>query len=380
MTRRAKKRWSYTTGEKGVNRVRVFEHAANGSLYVEFYDAGSRRSIPLQHQDRSRAKADAEKVAAGLRVSEPTPTGQVALQLLFDNYTREVTPRKSLGKQAHDRRATEQLLSVLGPARLVSTLTHRDAARFVAERERAGDQRRGKTLGRKLGHRQVLYDLSFARAVFNWGVGAGVLDRNPWQHYRPDFWKHTPRRPLLDRSDYAKLHEVANQVVPQFGLALVLAYETGHRIGAIRHLRWSDIDLERDIIRWRGENDKIGLEHETPMTAPLRDALQEARRRSPGIGGRWVFPAPKDPSQPASRFLLGAWWKRAEKLAKLKPEPGRGWHSCRRAFATDLKQVPLPDLCALGGWKDPQTILKCYQKADPVTMRNALDSRIRLKA
>jgi len=62
-------------------------------------------------------------------------------------------------------------------------------------------------------------------------------------------------------------------------------------------------------------------------------------------------------------------------LAKLPPERGRGWHSLRRKFATELKHAPLKDLCALGGWKDAQTILKCYQQADPVTMRRALETR-----
>jgi hypothetical protein len=38
--------------------------------------------------------------------------------------------------------------------------------------------------------------------------------------------------------------------------------------------------------------------------------------------------------------------------------------------------VPLPDLCALGGWKDTQTILKCYQKPDAATMQAALAARV----
>jgi hypothetical protein len=67
-------------------------------------------------------------------------------------------------------------------------------------------------------------------------------------------------------------------------------------------------------------------------------------------------------------------------LADLSPEPGQGWHSCRRTFATKLKAAPLKDLCALGGWKDPQTILRCYQRADPVTMRRALATRMELEA
>ena len=36
---------------------------------------------------------------------------------------------------------------------------------------------------------------------------------------------------------------------------------------AIRQLRWSDIDLEDRTIRWRGENEKTGYEHRTPVTA-----------------------------------------------------------------------------------------------------------------
>jgi len=47
----------------------------------------------------------------------------------------------------------------------------------------------------------------------------------------------------------------------------------------------------------------------------------------------------------------------------------------RRKFATDLKHEPLADLCSLGGWKDHNTILKCYMRPDEVTMRGALARR-----
>ena len=42
--------------------------------------------------------------------------------------------------------------------------------------------------------------------------------------------------------------------------------------------------------------------------------------------------------------------------------------------------TPLKDLCYLGGWKEPQTVLKCYQRADETTMRQALESRKQLAA
>jgi hypothetical protein len=65
----------------------------------------------------------------------------------------------------------------------------------------------------------------------------------------------------------------------------------------------------------------------------------------------------------------------ATELVRVK---GLGWHSLRRKFATELKHTPLKDLCYLGGWKEPQTVLKCYQRADEGTMREALASRKRL--
>jgi integrase len=56
-----------------------------------------------------------------------------------------------------------------------------------------------------------------------------------------------------------KLLAGADRVGRDCRFALVLAHETGHRIGAIRLLRWSDVDLERATIRWRAENDRIGF-------------------------------------------------------------------------------------------------------------------------
>lgn len=60
--------------------------------------------------------------------------------------------------------------------------------------------------------------------------------------------------------------KVSRTISPLFELALVLAHETGHRIGSTRLLKWSDVAVEAKTIRWRGENDKIGFEHVTWLT------------------------------------------------------------------------------------------------------------------
>lgn len=38
-------------------------------------------------------------------------------------------------------------------------------------------------------------------------------------------------------------------------------------------------------------------------------------------------------------------------------------------------RLPLRDLCDAGGWKDAETVLKCYQQPDEDLIRGALDGR-----
>ena len=173
---------------------------------------------------------------------------------------------------------------------------------------------------------------------------------------------------------------MSRQVDWRFRVALVLAHETGHRIGAIRKLRWSDIDMEGGIIRWRAEHEKSGYEHRTPVTIEAIVVLEEARKRNPRIGDALVLPAPGHPSTCVRSGRARSWWRRAERLAGLEPKHRRGWHSLRRKFASDLMDQPLKVLCELGGWKTARTVLQCYQHADEDQLRNALDNRRRVRA
>jgi hypothetical protein len=50
------------------------------------------------------------------------------------------------------------------------------------------------------------------------------------------------------------------------------------------------------------------------------------------------------------------------------------------AVAKYVEAASVQVLVSLGGWRAPQTILKCYQRADPITMKRALATRMRLEA
>jgi len=373
-------RWSYSTGERGRNRVRAFTHPSTGCLFLELYEGSKRRRIALGHRDRERAKAKAEEVATALRRHEPPLGATLTLQTLFDNYVREVTPQKGRSSRSHDLRASKLFLQYWGANREVKTLNRRDWDGFFRRRRMGSDGRVGRVRGKPVGDRVITQNLKFLNAVLNWavvagdGTGAYLLERNPLKGL-PYPKQSTPRRPMLTDEQYRAMLAISRTLSPLFELALVVAHETGHRIGSVRLLRWSDVDIEHGKIRWRAENDKIAFEHETIVTPTVLDALDRARLEQRAIGDAWVFPAPGDATEPCSRHLMRDWWQRAEVLAGVPRVQGLGWHSLRRKFATEMKNTPLKDLCYLGGWKEPQTVLRCYQRPDDVTMREALATR-----
>ncbi|MXW71102.1 MAG: site-specific integrase [Acidobacteria bacterium] len=383
MARTKRSRRSYGAGEWGRNRVRIFPDPKTGNFQIEWRENGRRRSRSLGHRDWARAKKQADEFAAGFlgpslngtAEAEPEP---LTLETLFEIYGEEVTPTKGRYSRGHDRAATRMFLRFFGRDRDPATLSQRDWDRFIRER-RAG--RIGPS-GRPVSDRMVQCDLKFLIAVLNWAArsrderGRLLLESNPLKGLRTPTEKN-PKRVVLAQEEYQALLTVCHQVDWRFHVALVLAHETGHRIGAIRHLRWVDIDFEGRAILWRAEHDKSGHEHVTPVTPETLEALEEARKNNPGAGEAPVLPAPKNPSKCMGPTLAQGWWGRAERLAGLEPQPGRGWHSLRRKFASDMMDQPLKVLCELGGWKTAKTVLECYQHADEGQLRKALEARRR---
>ena len=291
-----------------------------------------------------------------------------------------MTPTKGAHARGHDRAAMLMFLRFFGRNRDPATMSRRDWDRFIRAR-RAG---RVGPSGKPVSDRTVEYDLKFLIAVLNWAAksrderGRLLLDSNPLKGLRTPTEKN-PTRVVLAEEEYRALLRVSRRVDWRFHVALVLAHETGHRIGAIRQLRWSDIDFEGGTIVWRAEHDKSGYEHVTPVTPEALSALSETRGPIPLAGKAPLLPAPRNPLVCVGAARLHAWWSKAQILAGLDPMPGRGWHSLRRKFASDLMAQPLKVLCELGGWKTAKTVLQCYQRPDARQLRKALEDRRRAR-
>jgi integrase len=112
--------------------------------------------------------------------------------------------------------------------------------------------------------------------------GRRLLERNPLAGL-PSPNSDTVSRPILLHEQYEAMLAVAPQVNPLFELALVLANETGHRVGATRLLRWSDITLSDKPFRPNaavGDAKQDVCSPETSPSAPDRrsqDSPQQSR-------------------------------------------------------------------------------------------------------
>ena len=296
MARTKRVRRSYGAGEWGRNRVRVFPDPKTGLFQIEWRENGRRLTRSLKHRDWRSAKRQADEFAAGFagpelngkKNAEPEP---LTLKTLFDIYGEEVTPTKAEQTRRRDRTATAMFLDFLGWDRRPETLSRRDWDRFIRAR------RAGKVgpSGKPVSDQTIGGDLTFLMAVLNWAArsrdehGRLLLDRNPLKGLRKPVQKN-PVRVVITDKEYQALLKVSRRVGLRFHVALVLAHETGHRIGAIRNLRWADIDLDGETIRWRSEHEKTGYEHRTPLSAGRSPFSSRRGGGAPGSGTRRCCP------------------------------------------------------------------------------------------
>ena len=161
---------------------------------------------------------------------------------------------------------------------------------------------------------------------------------------------------------------------------VALAWWTGHRIGAIRKLRYSDLRLDdgdHGAIEWPEDTDKTGKPHNVPLSEPSRAAIGRVLAARPKVGAAYLFPSPTNPEEPISRQLPRDWLLKAEVLAGLAKLPQGLWHPYRRGFSNERKHMPIVDLARAGGWAESgETLRRCYLHPDPATLRKVVDQGV----
>ena len=211
-------------------------------------------------------------------------------------------------------------LGCFGRDRKPATLSQRDWDRFIRER------RSGKVgpSGKPVSDRMIEYDLKFLLAVLNWAAksrdehGRLLLDSNPLKGLKAPKEKN-PVRVVLAEEEYQVLLKVSCQIDWRFRVALMVAHETGHRIGAIRQLRWSDVDLGRRSGAVARRARQVGLRtpdagHRRGDRRLGRGAKEEPRDRGHSRAARAAG------SLEVRELFTGArWWKKAQRSRDWSP-------------------------------------------------------------
>jgi integrase len=379
--------WHYIAGEKGRNRVRVFAWPKQGeNLWIDCRDGAGRTRKPLGHSDKALAKRQADDVAArwGQDKKARPAVHVLTLRTLFDIYESERTPQKGRSGRGHDKRALPLFLKAFGADRKPETLNVRDWQSFIRRRqsgELAPQVRRdkdGKIVLTPVRATVIEQNLKLLLAVLNWAKraqypdGSGyLLERNPLEGMKLPKEK-SPRRPMFTAEQSVALRRAAAEHSPLAERFVMMAWYTGHRQSSIRQLRWSDIDLEAGVIRWRRENDKMDYEHQNPLHPDLLAFLKKDRARVKAIGEAFVFPAMRDSSNPLPRDTVQKLWANLRDTAGIPSGKGYGWHSFRRNFANALRDVPMREAKDLGGWKSTHTLMEIYLQPDEQAQRTAL--------
>lgn len=374
--RNTSRSWSYIAGEKGRNRVRVFQRGR--LIWVDYQlENGRRVKHSLGHDDQDRAKEAADIIAAKFSRQASRPAGVTTLKLLFEMYEREVTPRKATSTQSHDRRTFPLLLRAFGAGRRPETLNVRDWTSYIARR-RSGEIALPDRQGRTVRARIVEQDLKLLLAVLNWAErarddhGAYLLDRNPLKGLATPK-EESPRRPVLSSEQFDAVRRNGSVISMSAELFVCLLWFTGHRGASVRQLRWEDVDLDEATIRWRAEADKIGYEHTNPLCVEILPLIKQAKAIAELTGDVWVFPCPRDATKPMTRDDAATLWRSIADASGIKEGSRIGTHAFRRAFANRLRDVNLRDLKDLGGWKSSQTVVGTYLQPDQDAQRAALD-------
>jgi integrase len=219
--------------------------------------------------------------------------------------------------------------------------------------------------------------------------GTWLLSENPLRGYVLPR-EASPRRPLASFDRFLKVREAIGATIAEatedserdkwhrLDLALVLAEATGRRIGSIRGLRWDDMLTEPSRIRWVAAFDKKRRESVVPVPDTLAQTVREFRAQLRAWSDGWLFPK-LDGEGPWATAYLAELLRAAEKKAKLTPLLGGLWHCYRRKWATERKHLPLADVKEAGGWKDTETLLRCYQAPDEEGMLAVLSAPQKLR-
>jgi integrase len=303
------------------------------SLVFSYKFGGKTRKIsfgPAAALNISKTRETAKDLNARVRLGQD-PAGERATAKIKAAETFTATlPRFLTHQRAHmrPRPYIDQERHLLVHAKMLHGLqleriTRRDIATCIAAVAENSGLRTGNIVRASLS------------TFFVWAMTQGLIDHNPVIGTLK-YPERTRDRVL----DPAELRTVWNNLADDhFGSIIKLLALTGQRAAEISELRWSEVDLDKNVILLPAQRTKNGRSHTVPLSGPAREIIVAQQRRVTPDGKMrdLIFGIAAGPFSgwSKSKQTLGA------RITAAAGNPLRDWriHDLRRSFATHAAEI-----------------------------------------
>ncbi len=315
----------------------------------------------LNAETLTEARRERASLLAGLREGRIAAPAAATFAEVFTEYlaARNLSTRT----REHERWLIDHYLADV-KARRAQAVTASDLAGILRAMRDSG-----KSEWTRVGVYRVL------RGTFALALRRGIVTRSPVDGLAPsERPKQRSKRRVAVLEDAAMKTLVAAGTSKRWRAALGLAGYAGLRLGEIRGLRWSDVDLDANTLTVRRALSRDGTPkapkteagaRTVPLLPALRRLLVAWRLRSPRARPGDLIVSTADGGPVQERNFRRA-LDNAKRTAGLAGTADRlSWHALRHSFAsmlaTDL-ELPATTLAELVGHADAGFTLKVYAR------------------
>lgn len=343
------KLWSHVVGEKGVNRIRVYEIYEGSPIHVEWWDDAGRNKASFKKltgytiRDKDLAVRLAEKMAEGQAKARNAEVAERFLGVPRRRTLRELLDAlheaKWDGWKESYRRDTTRFrrrwLHWLGENTALQDITDD----LVERKARTAARREGWSLTTQGRHLRYIVD------AFAWAARRKWID--PGQALTAvEIPKEEGESKPYTSEEWRRLREACREVDLRLWGIVEVAYATVSRVGAVRTLEASAYEIEEyqgrtvGVIQFPGKTDKARRTGRVPLTTRAREAV-ELLLQTPAVKATgYLFPIgdlnDDTPGRgPMHGKYLTTLLHEAEKLAGVEHIEGRAFHGIKRRAVTD---------------------------------------------
>ena len=336
-------------------------YVRDGRFVAGFSVEGKWQTKTLVAETLTEARRERESLLAGLREGRIAQRTGATFGECFDEFqgSRQLSERTRL----HERHLCDRHLSALVDRR-VQDVTPSDVAKLL----------RGMRDGYSPWTQVAAYRI--LAGTFALATRRGLITRNPMDGLAPSEkpkQKNARRVAVLDADAIGKLGQAGGS--ERWTAAIALAGFAGLRLGEIRGIRWSDVDLDAGTLTVSRSLLPDGTAKATktqagtrtvPLLPALRRALVALRLRSPRTDPEQYVVCTADGGPVSERNLRRALEQAITRAKLIVSDAERlSWHSLRHSYAsilaTDL-ELPATTLARLTGHTDAGFTLRVYAR------------------